>query len=29
MVAQTWLKNVDQAHNVAAPTTLIFSALGA
>ncbi|MDT7627567.1 MAG: peptide/nickel transport system substrate-binding protein [Pseudonocardiales bacterium] len=29
MVTQTWLKNVEQAHNVAAPTTLIFSALGA
>jgi peptide/nickel transport system substrate-binding protein len=28
MVAQTWLKNVEQAHNVAAPTTLMFSVLG-
>jgi len=28
MVAQTWLKNVEQAHNVAAPTTLMFSMLG-
>jgi hypothetical protein len=29
VVAQTWLKNVEQAHDVAAPTTLIFSGLAA
>jgi peptide/nickel transport system substrate-binding protein len=29
MVTQSWLKNVQQAHDVAAPTTLIFSALAA
>jgi peptide/nickel transport system substrate-binding protein len=29
MVTQTWMKNVEQAHNVAAPTTLIFSPLSA
>jgi peptide/nickel transport system substrate-binding protein len=29
VVAQTWLKNVEKAHDVAAPTTLIFSPLAA
>ncbi|MDT4932927.1 MAG: peptide/nickel transport system substrate-binding protein [Pseudonocardiales bacterium] len=29
MVTQKWLTGVEQSHNVAAPTTLIFSGLGA